>query len=60
MLDGADARILLGQAVFECWGFLPRDIQETIFQRAIHKKSDDVREELAKQLHEAHPRTDHS
>lgn len=59
MLEAVEARRLLGEAVFDYWGSLPRDIQEAIFERAVHQKSEKIRTELAMQLHEAHPRTDH-
>jgi hypothetical protein len=56
-------RELLGAAIIELWGDLPRDIQEDVFEAAV--SADDategsIREELALYLHRRHPRTDES
>ena len=50
--------ILLGRAAIEVWGDMPRDIQEALFETALRDRAD-VRLELAKLLHERHPRTEH-
>jgi hypothetical protein len=49
---------LLGQAVMDVWGEMPRDIQEAPFETAM-KGRDPEREELARLLHDRHPRTLH-
>jgi hypothetical protein len=46
---------LLGRAAMD----VPRDIQEALFETAM-KGQDAEREELARLLHERHPRTLHS
>jgi hypothetical protein len=55
---------VLGEAVVEAWGELPRAIQERLFERAIvlgHRTERDeaLREQLARFLHEHHQRTAH-
>jgi hypothetical protein len=47
---------LLGRAAMDVWGDMPRDIQEALFETAM-KGHDAEREELARLLHERHPRT---
>ena len=42
----------------EVWGDMPRDIQEALFETAM-KGHDAEREELARLLHDRHPRTLH-
>jgi hypothetical protein len=49
---------LLGRAAMDVWGDMPRDIQEALFETAM-KGQDSDREELARLLHERHPRTFH-
>jgi hypothetical protein len=49
---------LLGRAAMDVWGDMPRDIQEALFETAM-KGQDAEREELARLLHERHPRTLH-
>lgn len=49
---------LLGQAALEVWGDIPRDLQEALFETAM-KGRDADREELARLLHDRHPRTLH-
>lgn len=49
---------LLGRAAMDVWGDMPRDIQEALFETAV-KGQDAEREELARVLHERHPRTLH-
>ena len=61
-----DQRIVeaLGAAVVRLWSGLPRDLQETLFEAAVtlgHKNEQDesLREQMAKFLHDHHPRTTH-
>jgi hypothetical protein len=42
----------------DVWGDMPRDIQEALFETAM-KGQDAEREELARILHDRHPRTLH-
>jgi hypothetical protein len=49
---------LLGRAAMDVWGDMPRDIQEALFETAM-KGRDAEREELARFLHDRHPRTLH-
>ncbi|XUM19510.1 hypothetical protein ACRAVF_17420 [Bradyrhizobium oligotrophicum S58] len=49
---------LLGNAAIGVWGDMPRDIQEALFETAM-RGHDDLRHELAKLLHDRHPRTQH-
>jgi hypothetical protein len=49
---------LLGRAAIEVWGDMPRDIQEALFEAA-RKGQSAEREDLARLLHERHPRTQH-
>ena len=42
----------------DVWGDMPRDIQEALFETAM-KGQDAEREELARLLHDRHPRTLH-
>jgi hypothetical protein len=49
---------LLGQASIEIWGDMPRDVQEALFETAMRGRDGD-REELARLLHDRHPRTQH-
>jgi hypothetical protein len=49
---------MLGRAVFDCWGDLPRDIQEKLFDAAVAHQPD-ATEQLAVELHDRHPRTAH-
>jgi hypothetical protein len=49
---------LLGRAVMDVWGDMPRDIQEALFETAMKGQSAE-REELARLLHDRHPRTLH-
>jgi hypothetical protein len=56
--------LVLGAAVLEIWSDLPQELQETLFERAValgHKSERDesLREQLAKFLHDRHPRTQH-
>jgi hypothetical protein len=49
---------LLGRAAMDVWGDIPRDIQEALFETAMKGHPAD-REELARVLHNLHPRTLH-
>ena len=49
---------LLGRAAMDVWGDMPRDIQEALFETAMKGHPAD-REELARVLHDLHPRTLH-
>lgn len=49
---------LLGEAAIEVWGDMPREIQEALFEVAIRDRPE-LRLDLAKLLHDRHPRTDH-
>jgi hypothetical protein len=49
---------LLGRAAMAVGGHMPRDIQEALFETAM-KGHDDDREDLARLLHDHHPRTLH-
>jgi hypothetical protein len=42
----------------DVWGDMPRDVQEALFETAM-KEHDAEREELARLLHDRHPRTLH-
>jgi hypothetical protein len=64
MVNAQEARfaLALGQAVVQCWGQLPREIQHLIFENAVvaghHDERDEaLREQLAAFLHNNHPRT---
>ena len=56
----ADERFahLLGRAAMDVWGDMPRDVQEALFETAM-KGKDAKRQELARLLHDLHPRTLH-
>lgn len=59
MSDGVDHfASLLGRAALDVWGDIPRDIQEALFGTAM-KGREAEREDLARLLHERHPRTLH-
>jgi hypothetical protein len=49
---------LLGRAAMDVWGDMPRDIQEALFEAAMKGRAAE-REDLARLLHERHPRTLH-
>jgi hypothetical protein len=49
---------LLGQAAMAVWGDMPREVQEALFETAM-KGRDAEREQLARVLHDRHPRTLH-
>ena len=59
MSDGLDRLAgLLGRAAMDVWGDMPRDVQEALFETAM-KGREAEREELARLLHDRHPRTQH-
>jgi hypothetical protein len=59
MSDGLDRLAgLLGRAALDVWGDMPRDIQEALFETAMKGRHAE-REELARMLHDRHPRTLH-
>jgi hypothetical protein len=60
MLNDVEARKVLGRAAFDCWGLLPRDVQEVLFEKAVSNEGEKIRANLALRLHEAHPRTEYS
>ena len=54
--------LVLGAAALDLWGHLPQALQESLFERSVvlgHKSERDesLREQLAKFLHDHHPRT---
>jgi uncharacterized protein with von Willebrand factor type A (vWA) domain len=49
---------LLGDAAISIWGDMPRDIQEALFETAMRDRTE-LRHDLAKLLHDRHPRTEH-
>ena len=54
--------LALGTGVIRCWGHLPQEAQQTIFEAAVvaghHDERDEaLREQLAAFLHDHHPRT---
>ena len=49
---------LLGKAAMDVWGSMPRAIQEAIFELAMKGRTTE-REDLARLLHDRHPRTLH-
>jgi hypothetical protein len=49
---------VLGAAVIDAWADLPREVQEVLFERAVaNGHGDALRHDLARFLHERHPRT---
>jgi len=62
--DPADERFMLalGKAVTHVWAELPMPIQEKLFEHAVvaaprAERHESLREQLAKFLHDHHPRT---
>ena len=62
--DSADRRFMLalGKAVTHVWAELPMPIQEKLFEHAVvaghrSERDESLREQLAKFLHDHHPRT---
>jgi hypothetical protein len=54
--------VVLGAAAADLWSNWPQELQHTLFERAIilgHKgeRDESLREQLAKFLHDPHPRT---
>jgi hypothetical protein len=58
MTDDQTFASLLGEAAIVVWGDMPRDIQEALFETAMRDRSE-LRHDLARLLHERHPRTQH-
>jgi hypothetical protein len=57
MADGQDHFAnLLGKAAMDAWGDMPRDLQEALFELAMKGRGIE-REQLARLLHDRHPRT---
>ena len=56
--DTEDFALLLGHAVLETWGDLPRHVQEKLFETAV-PRDEITRYGLAVYLHDHHPRTAH-
>jgi hypothetical protein len=56
MASQDDYHRLLGKAALDIWGDMPREIQEALFETAVRDRQD-IRSDLAKLLHERHPRT---
>ena len=50
-----DLERLFGQAVFQLWPNLPRDMQERLFEAS--SSDPDIRRRLAVVLHDQHPKT---
>jgi hypothetical protein len=53
---------LIGTAALHLWGELPADIQEKLFEHAVvighgSGRDESLREQLARYLHDHHPRT---
>jgi hypothetical protein len=65
MGSGSDAERfvrVLGQALIARWSALPADLQHELFEDAVvlgheGERDESLREELARFLHERHPRT---
>jgi hypothetical protein len=60
--DGDRMARVLGAALIQTWSELPRDIQETLFERAVvlghrSERDESLREQLAQFLHQHHRRT---
>jgi hypothetical protein len=54
--------LVLGAAAADVWSDLPPDLQQTLFERAVllghqGERDESLREQLAKFLHDHHPRT---
>jgi hypothetical protein len=54
--------LVLGAAALDLWSNFPQELQESLFERAVvlgHKgeRDESLREQLAKFLHDHHPRT---
>jgi hypothetical protein len=55
---------VLGEAVIARWSALPQELQHELFEDAVvlghlGERDESLREELARFLHERHPRTAH-
>ncbi|MEZ0208543.1 hypothetical protein [Ideonella sp.] len=58
MIEQRNFASLLGEAAIVVWGDMPRDIQEALFETAMRDRSE-LRHDLARLLHQHHPRTQH-
>jgi hypothetical protein len=58
MIEQQNFASMLGEAAIVVWGDMPRDIQEALFETAMRDRSE-LRHDLARLLHERHPRTQH-
>ena len=58
MSDEKTFESMLGEAAMAVWGDMPRDIQEALFETAMKDRAE-LRHNLARLLHERHPRTQH-
>jgi hypothetical protein len=47
----------LGHGALACWGRLPQEIQQLLFESAAGNRDDVFRSALALYLHDRHPRT---
>jgi hypothetical protein len=58
MTEREQFALLLGEAGIALWGELPRNVQEGLFEAALRNRPE-LRYNLARLLHELHPRTHH-
>jgi hypothetical protein len=47
----------LGEAAVALWARLPHDLQQLLFEQVVATHGEQIRHELAKLLHDNHPRT---
>lgn len=47
----------LGQSVVQCWGRLPQDVQQELFEAVVTQEGEAMRQRLALYLHGKHFRT---
>jgi hypothetical protein len=47
----------LGRAVARCWGNLPQDAQQELFEATVRSEGESIRQQLAIFLHNEHSRT---
>jgi hypothetical protein len=47
----------VGEAAVALWARLPRDLQQLLFEQVVATRGEQMRPELAKLLHDNHPRT---
>jgi len=58
-MEENELALLLGQAALDVCGDLPRKLQEALFESAV-RRHPELRHDLARFLHERHPRTEHA